>query len=413
MVNLKDKQIVLGVTGGIAAYKSADLCSRLVNADADVHVIMTEAATQFVAPLTFQALTHRPASIDMFALLRDTDITHVSLGQSADLLIVAPATANTLAKLAHGAADNLLTTTALAMRGPILIAPAMETGMWQNPATQANVERLRGRGIHLIGPVEGRLASGSIGVGRMVEPAEIVEEARRILGATGDLAGCHLVVSAGGTREKLDPVRFLGNRSSGKMGYALAAAGRDRGARVTLVSAPTSLDPPRGVHQIPVESAAEMHAAILESCAVCDALIMAAAVADFRPQQTSVQKIKKEAGGLSLELERTADILQDVAARRAEIGRPRFVVGFAAETENLLANAGDKLERKGLDLIVANDVTASDSGFGTDTNRVVLLDAAGSVALPLLTKEVVAHHILDRVRDGLSAAGAGAGQGVR
>ena len=404
-MNLTGKQIVLGVTGGIAAYKAADLCSRLVKAGVDVHVVMTEAATRFVAPLTFQALTHRPVSVDMFALLRDTDITHVSLGQKADLLIVAPATANTLAKLAQGLADNLLTTTALSTRAPILIAPAMETGMWQHAATHAHVITLKARGVHFIGPAEGRLASGASGAGRMVEPAEIVEESRRILGLAGDLAGIRIVVSAGGTRERLDPVRFIGNRSSGKMGYALARAARDRGAEVVLVSAPTALEAPRGVDVLPVESAKEMYDAVMGEIPRCDVLIMAAAVADYTPAQVSAQKIKKVAGELSLELQRTPDILGAVAVQRPQSGRPRVVVGFAAETENLIPHAQDKLQRKRLDLIAANDVTASGSGFGTETNRVVLLDADGSITLPLLTKEEVAHHILDRVQQVLQSKG--------
>jgi len=398
-MNLKGKCIVLGVTGGIAAYKAADLCSRLVKGGADVDVVMTDGATKFVSPLTFQALTHRPISVDMFALLSDMDITHVSLGQAADLLVVAPATANTLAKLAGGLADNLLTTTALAMRGPILVAPAMETGMWGNPATQANLETLEKRGIHIIGPAEGRLASGSTGLGRMVEPAEIMEEARRIIGLNGDLAGCHIVITAGGTRERLDPIRFIGNRSSGKMGYALATAARDRGANVTLVSAPTSLESPRGGRLLRVESAQEMCDAVMERVSESDALIMAAAVADYRPRDVSSHKIKKAGGGLALELDRTPDILLQIANQRAESGRPLAVVGFAAETEDLIANAQDKMKRKSLDLIVANDVGATDAGFGTDTNRVVLLSHDGSESLPLLTKEEVGHHILDRVRD--------------
>jgi len=398
-MNLHGKRIVLGVTGGIAAYKAADLTSRLVKAGAVVDVVMTEGATKFVGPLTFQALTHRPVCVDMWALLRDTDIAHVSLGQAADLMIIAPATANTLAKLALGLADNLLTSTALAMRAPILVAPAMESGMWRNPATQANMATLRGRGVYVVGPGEGRLASGASGPGRMVEPAEIVEEARRIMGLAGDLAGVKLIVTAGGTREALDPVRYLGNRSSGKMGFALAAAARDRGAAVTLISAPTALSGPAGVEFVAIESAGEMREAVFGRLADCDALVMAAAVADYRPAQAATQKIKKGVGGLPLELQRTADILMDVAGQREASGRPRVVVGFAAETEELLAHARDKLERKRLDLIVANDVTASDSGFGTDTNRVVLLDAAGQEALPLLTKDEVAERILDRVRE--------------
>jgi len=407
-MNLQDKRIVVGVAGGIAAYKAADLASRLVKAGAVVDVVMTEAATRLVGPLTFQALTHRPVSVDMWTLLRDTEITHVSLGQAADLMIIAPATANTLAKLAHGLADNLLTTTALAMRAPILVAPAMETGMWQNPATQATMALLRGRGVCVVGPAEGRLASGASGVGRMVEPTDIVEEARRIVGLQGDLAGARILVTAGGTREPIDPVRFVGNRSSGKMGYALAAAARDRGACVTLVSAAAGLPAPAGVALVPVESAQEMHAAVMARLADCDALIMAAAVADYRPARAQAHKIKKTGAGLALEMEHTLDILLDVAGQREASRRPRVVVGFAAETEELLANAREKLQRKRLDLIAANDVTAPDSGFGTDTNRVVLLDVAGEEALPLLSKEDVAHRILERVRELLLAAQIGA-----
>jgi phosphopantothenoylcysteine decarboxylase/phosphopantothenate--cysteine ligase len=401
IMNLHGKRIVLGVTGGIAAYKAADLTSRLVKAGAVVDVIMTEAATKFVTPLTFQALTHRPVALDMWALLRDTDIAHVSLAHAADLLIIAPATANTLAKLAQGLADNLLTSTALDTRAPLLLAPAMEAGMWLHPATQANVALLRQRGAYFIGPAEGRLASGGVGPGRMAEPAEIVEEARRIIGLSGDLAGLRILVTAGGTREALDPVRFVGNRSSGKMGYAVAVAARDRGAQVTLISAPTSLPAPAGVTLVTVESAQEMHDAVMARLTDCDALVMAAAVADYRPERAEAHKIKKGSAGLMLALERTPDILLDVAGQRATSGRPRVVVGFAAETDDLLVNAREKLERKRLDLIVANDVTAPDSGFGTDTNRVVLIDAAGSEALPLLTKDEVAERILDRVRSRL------------
>jgi len=314
---LRDKRIVLGVTGGIAAYKAADLTSRLVKAGALVDVLMTEGATHFVAPLTFQALTQRPVSVNQWALLRDADIAHVSLGKAAELMIIAPATANTLAKMALGLADNLLTSTALAMRAPILVAPAMETGMWQNPATQANMALLRQRGVQIVGPAEGRLASGASGAGRMAEPAEIVEEARRILGRAGDLAGARLIVTAGGTRERLDPVRYLGNRSSGKMGFALATAARDRGAHVTLISAPTALSAPAGVEFAPVEAAQEMRDAVMARLADCDALIMAAAVADYRPARIADQKIKKAAGGMTLELERTPDILFEVAGQRA------------------------------------------------------------------------------------------------
>ncbi len=401
---LHEKNVVLGVTGGIAAYKSADLCSRLVKAGACVDVVMTEAAAKFVTPLTFQALTHRPVVTAMFSLLQETEIGHVSLGNRADLLIIAPLTANTMAKLACGMADNMLTTTALACRGPILLAPAMESGMWRHPATQENLDRLKRRGCATVGPDEGRLASGAAGVGRMAEPGDILEAARIVLARSGALAGRRIVVTAGGTHEAIDPVRFVGNRSSGKMGYALARAARDRGAHVTLVHGPTALAPIYGVNDVPAASAAQMHAAVMEALADADALLMAAAVADFRPQAAEAQKIKKtgEDGGLHLLLERTPDILKAVAGARERLPRLKMVVGFAAETESLVAHARQKLESKRLDLIVANDVSASDSGFAVDTNRVVLIDAAGTEQLPLLTKVEVAEKILDRTSQNLA-----------
>lgn len=408
---LKGKNVVLGVTGGIAAYKVADLTSRLVKAGALVDVIMTEAAAEFVGPITFQALTHRPVVTEMFALLQEAEIGHVSLGQRAALMIVAPATANTLAKLAHGLADNMLTATALACRGPILLAPAMETGMWHNPATQANVALLRERGMHVIGPEVGRLASGASGAGRMAEPVEILEAAQWLLGRRGSLAGRSMLVTAGGTREPIDPVRFVGNRSSGKMGYALAFAARDRGAKVTLIHSPTALSTPYGAQDVPVETALQMHDAVLEAAPTADVLLMAAAVADYRPATAAEQKMKKGAESLVVELARNPDILLAVARQRETSGCPRVVVGFAAETEDLLANAREKLIRKRLDLIVANDVSAADSGFAVDTNRVTLLDAAGGLTpLPLLAKEKVAEAVLDRVvalLNGNSAGGEG------
>lgn len=396
-MNLNGKRLLVGVTGGIAAYKTADLVSRLVRAGAAVDVVMTPAAVRFIAPLTFQALTHRPVQIDMFSELAGQEISHVRLGQEADLILIAPATANTLAKLAHGVADNLLTALVLAASAPVLLAPAMETHMWENAATQENMAALRRRGFFVVGPAEGRLASGGIGPGRMAEPPEIVEEARYILGLGGDMAGRRVLVTAGGTREALDPVRFLGNRSSGKMGYALAAAARDRGADVVLISGPTWLEPPRHVAFVRVESAQEMFEAVLAHAPAVDALVMSAAVADYRPRRRQVQKIKKEAGDLTLELERTPDILAEVARRREEWGRPAVVAGFAAETERVEEYARQKLVRKGLDLIVANDVSAPDSGFGVDTNRVILITRQGMTPLPLLTKEEVAHHIWDTV----------------
>jgi phosphopantothenoylcysteine decarboxylase/phosphopantothenate--cysteine ligase len=399
-MNVKGKSIVLGVTGGIAAYKAVALCSYLVKAGAVVDVILTDAAREFVAPLTFQALTHRPVVTEMFRLLDGSgelgrtraDIGHVSLAKRADLLIIAPATANTITKLAVGLADNMLTTTALATRAPILLAPAMESHMWTNPLTQDNVARLRQlRDVSLVGPGEGRLASGASGVGRMAEPEEILDAASWVLGRRGPLTGRRIVVTAGGTREPLDPIRFLGNRSSGLMGYALARAARDRGAQVTLIST-SGQAAPFGAKLAPVETAAEMLDAVLGAMAGADVLLMAAAVADYRPATTAAHKIKKGEKSLKVDLIRTPDILAQVAKVRRT---GQVIVGFAAETENLVDNALDKLQRKGLDLIVANDARQA---MGAATNQVTLITADGHVeALPLLSKDEVAAQILDRI----------------
>lgn len=397
---LGEKSVVLGVTGGIAAYKAAALCSQLVKAGAVVDVILTDAAREFIAPLTFQALTHRPVITEMFALLAETEIGHVSLAKRADLLIIAPATANTIAKLAAGLADNMLATTALATQAPILLAPAMESQMWLNPLTQENVSRLcQVRDVTLVGPAQGRLASGASGVGRMAEPEEILDAARWVLGRSGSLAGRQVLVTAGGTREPLDPIRFLGNRSSGRMGYALAHAARDRGACVTLVS--TAAQPaPFAVELVPVETAVQMGDEVLHRLVDADVLIMAAAVADYRPVAAAPQKIKKDRADLALSLVRTPDILAEVAGLRRE---NQVIVGFAAETENLLQNALDKLRRKRLDLIVANDAGRA---MGAATNQVTVVSAEGDIEeLPLMAKERAADHILDRVVDLLHSRG--------
>lgn len=401
---LANKHILLGVTGGVAAYKAAYLASQLTQAGAAVDVIMTEAAIRFVAPLTFQAVTGRAVYTDLFALTpgaspAEIQIPHITLAKAADLLLIAPATAHTLAKFSYGLADNLLTNIALAISAPMLIAPAMESNMWTHPATQANVATLVERGATLVGPEAGHLASGAEGMGRMSEPGKILEMARVVLGRRGDLARRRVVVSAGGTREAIDPVRFIGNHSSGKMGYALALAARDRGAQVTLVTAPTSLSDPVGVETLHVESATEMRDVILAASEAADALVMAAAVADYRPVETVAQKIKKTEGDqLTLQLARTPDILVEVAQLRESGRGPKVIVGFAAETEDLLANAQEKLERKGLDLIAANDVGAADAGFAVDTNRITLLLADGGVEeLPLMSKQEVAHELWDRV----------------
>ncbi len=395
---LQNRSILLGVTGGIAAFKAVTLCSHLVKGGALVDVIMTDAARQFVAPLTFQALSHRPVVIEMFALLSETDIGHVSLARRADLMVIAPATANTIAKLAAGMADNMVTATMLTTEAPILLAPSMETHMWSNPLTQDNLARLiRLRDVTVVGPAEGGLASGATGPGRMAEPEDVLDAACWVLARRGPLAGRKIIVTAGGTREPLDPIRFLGNRSSGRMGYALARAARDRGAQVTLIST-TGQPAPFGVEWVPVQTAAEMTDATLDAFPRADALLMAAAVADYRPATAADQKIKKAKGDLTLDLVRTTDILAQIAdLRRAD----QVVVGFAAETQDLLPNAREKLQRKRLDLIVANDARQA---MGADTNQVTLIGADGSAReLPVLPKETVAEQILDRVTDLLTA----------
>jgi len=391
---LQGKNVVLGVTGGIAAYKAVEVASRLVKAGAAVDVIMTANAQQFVTPLTFQAITHRPVVTEMFALLAETEIGHVSLARRADVLVIAPATANCLAKLASGIADDMLTTTVLATEAPLLLAPAMDSHMWTNPLTQANVARLRElRDATLIGPAHGRLASGTVGVGRMSEPWEIVDAIRWVLGRQGPLKGKRAVVTAGGTREPLDPIRYLGNRSSGRMGYALARALRDRGAQVTLISAPTSLLQPVGVEFVAVETARQMCGAVLEAVKNAEMLVMAAAVADYRPAKVAKQKIKKGAEKVTLELVRTVDILQEVG-QLPEAER-LIKVGFAAETEDLIPRAQAKLKAKRLDLIVANDPREA---MGSERSQVVLLDSQEWVEeLPELPKEEVAERIVDWV----------------
>ncbi len=405
---LEDKHIILGITGGIAAYKACSLASHLTQAGAQVDVVMTEAATRFVAPLTFEAVTGRAAYTSMWRRSDGglpTHIAHVGLAHAADLVLIVPATANTMAKLAQGVADNLLTTLALAARCPLLLAPAMDVGMWSHPATQANVALLQERGATFAGPGRGRMASGIEGEGRLVEPDQLLGHVRRVLGRDGPLAGKHVVVSAGPTQEPLDPVRFLTNPSSGRQGFALGEAAVDRGAEVTLVAGPTHLATPVGAERLNVKTAEEMGDAVLELSATADALLMAAAVADYGPVECATQKTKKGVHELTLRLTRTPDILTAVARERAETGCPRVVVGFAAETENLVENAREKLEAKNLDLIVANDVSAVDAGFAVETNRVVLIDRdGGTTELPLMTKSAVAQRVLDRVEELLNQA---------
>ncbi len=384
---LKGKVVVLGITGSIAAHRAADLASKLVQAGASVDVVMTPAATEFVTPLTFRSLTQGSVIVDMF----EGGLEHIELSRRADVVVVAPATATTMARLAHGLAEDMVSVTVLATKAPVLVCPAMDSQMFENAATQANLETLRGRGMTIVGPEMGRLASGRMGLGRLADVETILGAIRYALGRGGDLAGRKVVVTAGGTREPIDPVRYVSNYSSGKMGYAIAEAARDRGAEVVLVSAPTALPTPYGVRLEPVQRAVEMRDAVVQECRDAQALVMAAAVADYQPVATAEQKMKRRAKTLRLELTRTPDIL-------AEAGKGFVRVGFAAESENLVANARRKLESKGLDLIVANDISGPETAFDADTNRVVILDqAGGEERLPVMIKYEVAQRILDRV----------------
>ena len=389
---VENKQVVLGITGSIACYKAVDLCSKLTQGGALVDVILSRGASQFVTPLSFRSITHRPVVTDMFNSSSEFSLEHIALGQRANVVVIAPATAHTIAKLALGLADDALTTTVLATTAPVMVAPAMDAAMYDNPATQENLAKLKARGVTVVGPGQGRLASGLLGWGRLLEPADLIGHIAAVLGRHGDLVGRTIVVSAGGTLEAIDPVRVITNRSSGKMGYAIAEAARDRGAHAVLVAAPTALPGPPAMEVHHVESAQEMQDAVASSSRSADALIMAAAVSDYRPVATAEQKIKKGSRDtLTIQLARNPDIL-------AETQGPKVKVGFAAETEDLLANAREKLASKNVDLFVANDVTAGGAGFGTDTNKVTILDRSGeSQDLPLMTKYEVAHHILDRV----------------
>jgi phosphopantothenoylcysteine decarboxylase/phosphopantothenate--cysteine ligase len=388
---LSNKTIVLGITGSIAAYKAAEIASQLTQAGAKVNVIMTKEAIQFISPITLRAITGRAVVTKMFDLASELSIGHVSLAKAADIVVIAPATANIIAKLAAGIADDMLCCTVLATKAPVVIAPAMETDMYNNPITQDNLSKLKARNFMIIGPATGWLASGNEGPGRLADINDIMDSIRQVLQRSGDLADKHIVVTAGGTQEPIDPVRYISNRSSGKMGYALAEAARDRGAKVTLVTAPASLPEPVGVDVIKVNTAQEMRQAVEKVTPQADALVMAAAVADYRPTKAAKDKIKKGEAGLTLKLECTPDILGSV--------KGNFIkVGFAAESSNLMKNAKQKLKQKGLDFIVANDITANDSGFGTDTNRVAIIDREGKIdSLPLLAKREVAERVLDKV----------------
>ncbi len=384
------RRILLGVTGSIAAYKSVDLASKLTQAGALVDVVMTESAARFVTPLAFRSVTGRPVTTDMWSL--DDHVRHVGLGEAADLFLIAPATANTLAKLAYGLADNLLTVTALAARCPVVVAPAMDGGMYEHAATQANLATLTARGVVL---------AGLSGLGRMLEPEALLAEARRILARDGVLRGRRVVVTTGPTREALDPVRYISNRSTGKQGIAVAQAALDAGAEVTLIAGPIAASPPYGARVIPVETTQQMGEAVLSGVADADALFMVAAVADFRPEAVSDRKIKKTERpdwGLAIGLEKTLDILSAVKEQRDRTGYPRVVLGFAAETHNAFEYGRDKLLRKGLNFIAVNDVTADGAGFAVDTNQVVLLSSAGVVeTMPLQSKSAVAERLIHHV----------------
>lgn len=392
-------KIALGVTGGVAAYKAAELVRRLQDEGLDVQVVMTRAAQEFITPLTFAALTGKKVITEMFGADSSTPanvesaIEHMAVAQRIDLLLVAPATADILSKFAHGAADDFLSTLYIATKAPVVVAPAMNVNMWEHPATQESLATLRARGVHVVDPDEGYLACGMTGAGRLAATESIVRKVSDVLGLRKDLAGQTVLITAGPTREDLDPVRFLTNRSSGKMGYALAEAAVRRGARTILVSGPVELDAPAGVDWVPVRSTEEMRSAVMARAPEATILIMAAAVADYRPAAVHANKIKRTEGRITLDLEPTADIL-------AELGRAKgksILIGFAAETDRLLENARDKLQRKGADMIVANDVTQEGAGFDIDTNIVTLVLRDGrDVPLPKMTKREVADKILDQ-----------------
>ena len=387
----KPKTIVLGVSGGIACYKAVELVRLLVREGFTVRVIMTREATEFVAPLTFQTLSGHPVATEIFSLTQESEIGHINLADQADLLVIAPATANIIGKIASGIADDLLTTVLMATRAPLLIAPSMNIHMYENPILQENIRKLQRLGYHFMEPVEGYLACGYEGKGRLPEPQDIVEAIQGLL-KKKDLTGERLLITAGPNHEPLDPVRYISNRSSGKMGYALARLGMRRGAEVTLISGPTSLVAPAGVSLIPVKTAAEMRQAIFKEFSDATAVLMAAAVADYHPEKFVSKKIKKGKGTLKLNLKPNPDILRELGMRK----NGRILIGFAAETESLIANAKKKLRDKNLDLIVANDVTEEGSGFDGDTNKATILDKTGTVhPLPLMSKDELADRIYD------------------
>ena len=398
-MDLKGKSVVVGVCGGIAAYKVVEVVSRLKKLGAEVDVIMTANAQKFVTPLTFRSLSHRPVVTDMFSDPEYWEIKHVSLAQKADLFIIAPATANIIGKLASGIADDMLSTTVVATKAPVLIVPAMNHNMYANAVVQRNIRALKDLGYIFMEPDTGRMAEGSSGKGRLPEPSAIVEKACSILKPEQDLEGIRMIVTAGPTRESIDPVRYISNHSSGKMGYAVARAAHERGADVLLVSGPVGIECPEGVKLVSTATAEEMCKAVLDNFGNCDVVVMAAAVADYRPAEVSETKIKKNDDEMVLRLVRTPDILKKLGTIKGN----RILVGFSAETDHLTDNAMKKLESKNLDMIVANDVTMEGAGFGTDTNIIKIIKRDGTVIdLPLMSKLEAAHRILDEVR-GLAA----------
>ncbi|ADL12959.1 bifunctional phosphopantothenoylcysteine decarboxylase/phosphopantothenate--cysteine ligase CoaBC [Acetohalobium arabaticum] len=398
---LKNKSILLGVTGGIAAYKALEIVSSLKKLGAEVDVIMTESATEFVQPLSFRSLSHNPVIVDMFTEPKQWNVKHISLAEKADLCLIAPATANIIGKVANGIADDMLSTTVMATNAPVLLAPAMNCNMYDNPILQQNLTKLKELDYQLIEPDAGYLACGTEGKGRLPAPDEIVNELIKRLTKGLELTDQRILITAGGTQEPIDPVRFIGNHSSGKMGYTVAKEAARRGAEVTLVTAPTALQTPVGVESIQVQTAQQMYERVMELQAEQDIIIKAAAVADYRPQKIAENKIKKDDSDLVIKLERNPDILAELGNRKEE----KLLVGFAAESEDLIANAEEKLERKNLDLILANDITADDAGFGTDTNRGIIISRTDREELPTLPKEEVASRLLDRITNLLERRG--------
>ena len=391
---LTGKTIVLGVTGGIAAYKSANLASMLIKLHADVHVIMTQNATKFITPMTFETLTNNKCIVDTFDRNYSFDVKHVSLAKRGDLFVVAPCTANVIGKLAHGICDDMLTTTMLATRAPKLIAPAMNTGMWENPILQDNLVKLKGYGYHIIDPIIGRLACGDTGTGKMNSEEVIVEHILTFMAKEQDLKGKRFLITAGPTQESIDPVRYITNHSSGKMGYAIAKMARLRGAEVTLVSGPVNIKAFEGVSVVPVKSAADMFEAVTSRSTEADVVIMCSAVADYTPAEYSDQKVKKHDGEMTIQLKRTQDILGWLGKHKPE---GQTLVGFSMETENLIENSRAKLDKKHADMICANSIADGNTGFAVDTNKVTLITSDAVTELPLCSKEETADKILSHI----------------